>query len=107
MSHSARVFTAVYFLGCCLAMLLGGLVPGGHGMVAVIAKPWGDSALEVVAKAEGRIVFVRNGSWIVLTEAVDQKFIARLYESGAGFVASSAFAYACARLSGISLENTK
>lgn len=88
-------------------MLLGALVPGGKGMVAVIARPWGSSALEVVAKADGRIVFVGSGAWVVLTEAGDRDFIASLYDAGAGFVASSAVASACARLSGISLEELK
>ncbi len=105
MSRTAKIFAAVYFLGSCMVMLLGSLLPGGDGLVAVIAKPWGKTAIEVVAGAEGQIIFVRDGSWVALTEASDPAFIARLYQSGAGFVASSAVALACARWSGLSLEN--
>jgi len=104
MSRSTRLFAAAYFAGCCTLMLLGSLLPGGSGVVAVFAKPWGDTAMEVVARADGRIIFVRSGSWVVLTESRDRQFIDRLYRSGAGFVASSAVAAACARLTGISLE---
>lgn len=104
MARSAKRFAAFYFLGCTLLVLLGGLLPSGNGLVAVIAKPWGDSAIEVIARANGRIIFGQNASWVALTEATDQEFVARLYQSGAGFVASSAVAYACARLKGISLE---
>ncbi|MES0880484.1 hypothetical protein [Roseibium sp. SCP14] len=104
MSKSAKIFAATYFLGCCILMLLGALVPGSNGLVAVVAKPWGKTAVEVVANAEGRIIFVRDGAWVALTEATDQEFIDRLYKSGAGFVASSAVAFACARWIGVSLE---
>ncbi|WP_209016933.1 hypothetical protein [Roseibium aggregatum] len=105
MSGSTKAFAAAYFVGCCALMLLGSLLPGGGGVVAVFAKPWGDTAMEVVARSEGRIIFVRSGSWVVLTESKNQQFIDRLYQSGAGFVASSAVAAACARLTGVSLEN--
>ncbi|WP_297588017.1 hypothetical protein [Roseibium sp.] len=104
MSRSAKFFAATYFLGSCVLMLLGALMPSGNGLVAVIATPWGKPALEVVAQAEGRIIFVKDGTWVALTEVTDQEFIARLYKSGAGFVASSSVAYACARWIGVSLE---
>jgi hypothetical protein len=104
MAPSAKIFAVIYFLGCSLLVLLGSLLPSGNGLVAVIAKPWGDSAVEVIARANGRIIFGQNASWVALTEATDHEFVARLYQSGAGFVASSAVAYACARLKGVSLE---
>lgn len=86
-------------------MLLGSLMPSGNGPVVVFAKPWGTSALEVVAKAEGRLMSAPSTSWIALTEASDSGFVTRLYRAGAGFVASSAVAYACARLTGLSMES--
>ncbi|WP_296587551.1 hypothetical protein [Roseibium sp.] len=104
MARSARKFAAIYFLGCSLLVLGGSLLPSGNGFVAVFAKPWGESAVEVIARAEGRIIFGQNASWVALTEASDHEFIARLYRSGAGFVASSVVAYACARVKGVSLE---
>jgi len=106
MNRSAKIFAAVYFLGCCVLMLLGSLTPGGNGVVAVFAKPWGKPALEVIASAEGRIIFVRDGTWVALTVSSDKQFIDRLYEAGAGFVASSAIAAACARWTGVSLEKS-
>ncbi|MEO1114401.1 MAG: hypothetical protein AAFY05_18785 [Pseudomonadota bacterium] len=104
MSRFAKGFAAVYFLICSAIVLFASLVPSGTGPVAVFAKPWGKSAIEVVAAAEAPVIFVRNGSWIALTESTDQELVSRLYEAGAGFVASSAVAMACARLSGLSLE---
>lgn len=106
MNRSAKIFAAAYFLGCCVLVLVASLTPGGKGPVAVFAMPWGKSALEVVAHAEGPIIFVNNGSWVALTESTDQQFINRLYEAGAGFVASSVIAMACARLSGVTLEKS-
>lgn len=106
MSRSAKVFAGAYFLGCCVVMLLASLTPSGKGPVAVFAKPWGKPALEVIAGADGRIIFVRDGVWVALTESSDQQFIDRLYRAGAGFVASTAVAYACARWSGVSLEKS-
>ncbi|MEL7529029.1 MAG: hypothetical protein AAFN16_24900 [Pseudomonadota bacterium] len=104
MSRFAKGFAAVYFLICSAIVLFASLVPSGTGPVAVFAKPWGKSAIEVVAAVEAPVIFVRNGSWIALTESTDQELVSRLYEAGAGFVASSAVAMACARLSGLSLE---
>ena len=104
MSRFAKGFAAVYFVMCSAVVLSGTLMPSGVGPVAVFAKPWGKSAIEVVAAAEAPVIFVRDGSWIALTESSDTKLVSRLYEAGAGFVASSAIAIACARLSGLSLE---
>lgn len=107
MSKSTKGFAAVYFVGCCLVMILGFVIPSGHGPVLVFGKPWGSSAIEVVAKAEGRIIFLNDASWVAMTEATGSEFIASLYNSGAGFVASSAVAYACARLTGVDLGELK
>lgn len=104
MSPTAKLFAATYFLGCCLAMLAGSLLPSDKGLVAVFAKPWGESAAEIVAQADGRIIFVGDSAMVAITEVTDHAFIDRLYNSGAGFVASSAVASACARWSGLSLE---
>lgn len=104
MSRFAKCFAVVYFLICGAVMLSASLVPTGAGPVAVFAKPWGKSAIEVVAATEAPVIFVRNGSWIALTQSTDKELVSRLYEAGAGFVASSAVAMACARLSGLSLE---
>ena len=106
MSRSAKIFAGAYFLGCCFLMLLGSLTPSGSGPVAVFAKPWGKPALEVIAGADGQIIFVRDGIWVALTDASDQQFIDRLYRAGAGFVASATVAYACASWSGVSLEKS-
>ncbi|MEP3046752.1 MAG: hypothetical protein ABJL55_01785 [Roseibium sp.] len=107
MSKSTKGFAGFYFAGCCLLMILGFVVPSGHGPVLVFGKPWGASAIEVVAKAEGRIIFLNDATWVALTDATGSEFIANLYKSGAGFVASSAVAYACARLTGVDFEETK
>jgi len=106
MTRSAKIFAGAYFLGCCSLMLLASLAPGGKGPVAVFAKPWGKPAMEVIAGAEGQIIFIRDGTWVALTESPDPQFIDRLYRAGAGFVASTAVAYACARWSGVSLEKS-
>ncbi|MEM8703172.1 MAG: hypothetical protein AAGF82_15205 [Pseudomonadota bacterium] len=104
MSRFAKGFAAVYFLMCSAVVLSGSLMPSGAGPVAVFAKPWGKSAVEVIAAAEAPVIFVRDGSWIALTDATDTELVSRLYQAGAGFVASSAVAMACARLAGLSLE---
>ncbi|GAB2186008.1 hypothetical protein [Roseibium sp. LAB1] len=104
MSRTAKIFAAGYFLASCLLMLIGVLVPAGDGPVAVFARPWGDSAITVIARSGGPVLFIGDRSWVALTEAGDQQSIANLYRSGAGFVASSFVAQACARLSGASLE---
>ncbi|WP_208981423.1 hypothetical protein [Roseibium alexandrii] len=104
MSNSTKRFVALYFLGSCLIVLLGTLVPSGNGPVVVFAKPWGASALEVVAKADGRIMVAPTATWFALSQSADSDFVQRLYQSGAGFVASSAVAYACARITGTPME---
>ncbi len=104
MSRFAKLFAAVYFLICSAVVLSASLTPSGAGPVAVFAKPWGKSAVEVIAATEAPVIFVRNGTWIALTESTDTELVSRLYDAGAGFVASSAVAMACARLSGLSLE---
>ncbi|PVB60261.1 hypothetical protein DCO57_18065 [Labrenzia sp. 011] len=81
-------------------MCVGVLMPGDKGLVAVFAKPGGPTAAEVIARADGGIIFVRDGSWVALTESEDHEFIASLYRAGAGFVASSAVAQVCARWNG-------
>lgn len=86
-------------------MLLGSVMPSGAGPVVVFAKPWGAPAIEVVAKAGGQLMTAPSEAWIVLTDASDSAFVSRLYQAGAGFVASSTVAYACARLTGKSLES--
>jgi|GEM_PF-1425824 len=101
MSRSAKVFAAIYFLSCCVLMLTASLVPGGKGFVAVFSRPGGDSALEIIANAGGRIIFVRDATWVAVTEVADDEDVARLYREGAGFVASSLVARACARLTGV------
>ncbi|POF34369.1 hypothetical protein [Roseibium marinum] len=106
MTSSAKIFAAAYFLGACILMSLGVLLPGGKGLVAVFAKPGGLTAAEVIARADGPVIFVRDGSWVALTESEDHEFIARLYRAGAGFVASSAVAQVCARWNGVLGENT-
>ncbi|GAB4528881.1 MAG: hypothetical protein Tsb0019_30780 [Roseibium sp.] len=104
MSRSAKVFAASYFLACSLVVVFASLVPSGDGPVAVFARPWGSTALEIIARADGRIVHVGDRSWIAVTEPTDREFVSRLYQSGAGFVASTAVARACAALTGASLE---
>ena len=106
MNRSEKTFAAAYFLGCCVLMLLGSMVPGGQGPVAVFAAPWGKPAMEVIAHAEGRIIFIRDESWVALTDASDRQSVDRLYEAGAGFVASALVAAACARWTGVSLEKS-
>lgn len=86
-------------------MLAGALMPKGSGPVLVIAKPWGASAIEVVAEADGRLVSALNMSWFVLADGEQQDFIASLYRSGAAIVTAPAIAYACARVAGIPLES--
>lgn len=103
MTKSAKRFAAAYFLGSCFVMLVGVLMPSSNGPFVVLAKPWGKSAVEVVANAEGTFIAAPS-SWIALTDSPDRAFVTRLYTAGAGFVASSTIAYACARLSGQSLE---
>ncbi len=103
-TSSAKRFTAVYFLGSCAVMLLGSLMPTGNGPVVVFANPWGKSAVEVVAHANGTLMAAPLPSWVAMAEATDSGFISRLYQAGAGFVASSTVAYACARMSGTSWE---
>ena len=107
MSRSAKIFATGYFLASCLLMLVGSLMPAREGPVAVFAWPWGESAVSVIARSGGPVLFVGDRSWVVLTEAGEQQSIANLYRSGAGFVASSFIAQACARLSGVSLEQLK
>ncbi|MEE4011271.1 hypothetical protein V1T76_04365 [Roseibium sp. FZY0029] len=107
MGRSAKIFVAGYFLASCVLMLAGALVPAREGPVAVFAWPWGDSAVSVVARSGGPVVFVGDRNWVALTETGEQQSIASLYRSGAGFVASSFIAQACARLSGVSLEQMK
>lgn len=87
-------------------MLLAELIPGDAGPVAVVAFPWGKPSFEVIAQAEGGIVFVQDGSWIAVTQSPGQEFVERLYEAGAGFVASAAVARACAGWSGVTLERS-
>lgn len=106
MSRSAKIFAVVYFAACSVLVSLASVIPAGDGPVAVFASPWGGSPLDVIARADGRIVHVGNASWVAVTEPTDQDFIARLYRAGAGFVASTAVASACAALSGGSLEST-
>ena len=105
MTRSAKTFAATYFLACCALVVFGSLAPGSQGLVAVFAKPWGGNAFEVIARADGTVIPVGNRTWVALTESDDSEFIARLYQSGAGFVASSAVAQLCARWNGKSLEN--
>jgi len=85
-------------------MLFGVLMPSGNGPVLVVAKPWGVSAVEVIAKADGRLMAAPTASWFALTDAHGAAFVDRLYQAGAAFVASSTVAYACARMTGLSLE---
>lgn len=106
MSKSAKVFAAVYFLLCSTIVAIGSLIPGSQGLVAVFAKPWGENALEVIAHADGQVIFVNDSTWIALTEVRNSDDVARLYKSGAGFVASSLVAQACARWSAISLGSS-
>ncbi|WP_208986220.1 hypothetical protein [Labrenzia sp. OB1] len=106
MTPSAKIFAVTYFIGASMLMSLGVLLPGGKGLVAVFAKPGGLAAAEVIARAEGSIIFVRDGSWVALTESEDDEFIASLYRAGAGFVASTAVAQLCARWNGVLGENT-
>jgi hypothetical protein len=103
-SRSAKIFCTVYFLACSFLVSLAVVVPSGDGPVAVFASPWGGSALEVIARADGRIIHTGNVSWVAVTEPTDREFVARLYRSGAGFVASTAVAQACAALGGRSRE---
>lgn len=104
MSRSVKIFATAYFLACSLLVSFASLVPSGDGPVAVFATPWGRSALEVIARADGRILHAGETPWVAVTEPTDREFVARLYQSGAGFVASTAVARACAALTGASWE---
>lgn len=104
MTRSVKVFASVYFLACSFLVSLAAVIPAGDGPVAVFASPWGSSALEVVARTDGSIVHVGNGAWVAVTASSEGDFVARLYQAGAGFVASTAVARACAALSGAPLE---
>ncbi|GAA0779959.1 hypothetical protein E1180_06455 [Roseibium denhamense] len=106
MTQSAKRFAAFYFLGCCLLMVFASLAPHKSGLVLVVSKPWGDPAAEVISRAGGRIVFIEGTTWLAVADGTDQAFVSKLYAAGAGFVASSLIAQACARLNGISLERT-
>ncbi len=103
MARSAWSFAVTCFLACCVLMLTASLVPGSRGIVAVFARPGGDTALQIVASAGGRIVLVPASSWIAVTEVTDAGLVDRLYQSGAGFVASSVVAQLCARWNGATL----
>jgi len=103
-TRSAKIFAATYFLACTLVVALASVMPSGNGPLAVFASPWGDSALEVIARAEGSIVHVGDTRWVAVTDQTDPDLVARLYRSGAGFVASTAVAQACARWVGTPLE---
>lgn len=107
MNTSARNFAALYFTGCCFVMSAGVLLPGKNGPVAVFAKPWGDPAIEVVARANGPLMVATQPRWVVVTQANETDFVSKLYQAGAGFVASAAVAYACARLNGTNLEQLR
>lgn len=105
MSRSAKIFGTAYFTACCLLVLVASVVPSGAGgQVAVFASPWSGPAIEIVARAEGRIVHTGRFSWIAVTEQTDPDLVGRLYRSGAGFVASALVARACAALARVPLE---
>jgi hypothetical protein len=103
-TRSQKLFATAYFLACTLAMTLAAVLPGGSGPVAVFANPFGKSAVEVIADAGGRIINAGGYDFVAVTMAGDKDLIARLYGAGAGFVASSTVAAACARWNGVSLE---
>jgi len=104
-TRSAKIFAAIYFTACCMLVLLASLLPAGSGgSLAVFAGPWSGTAIEIVARADGRIVHAGPVSWIAVTEQTDPDFIARLYRSGAVFVASASVARACATWAGTRLE---
>ncbi|WP_208988350.1 hypothetical protein [Labrenzia sp. VG12] len=100
----ASLFATTYFLACSLLVSLATVMPSGSGPLAVFASPWGASALEVIARAEGRIVHVGNTRWVAVTDQTDPELVARLYRSGAGFVASTVVAKACASWIGTPME---
>lgn len=105
MYGSAKLFGSVYFLACSAVISVAAVLPSGSGgPIAVFSSPWGDPALEVIARAEGRIVYAGGSSWVAVTDQSDPALIGRLYSSGAGFVASALVARACAGLAGTSLE---
>jgi hypothetical protein len=107
-TRSAKRFAAAYFTACCVLISLATALPSGNGgRLAVFASPFGGSAIEVIARAGGRIVHAGSTPWIAVTEQSDPDLIARLYQSGAGFVASGAVAQACAGWTGVSGEKWK
>jgi len=104
-TRSAKVFGSAYFAACCLLIVLVSVLPSGKGgPVAVFASPWSGPAVEIVAEADGRIVHAGNMPWIAVTEQTDPDLIARLYRSGAVFVASAIVAQACAAWTTAPLE---
>jgi len=104
-TRSAKIFGTAYFTACCMLILVTSVLPAGKGgPVAVFASPWSGPAIEIVAKANGRIVHVGRTPWIAVTEQTDPDLIARLYRAGAGFVASAIVARACAALADVQLE---
>ena len=104
MSRSAIIFGCAYFFACSLLVSLATVMPSGSGPLAVFASPWGKSAVEVIARAEGRIIHAGSTRWIAVADRTDPDVVNRLYQAGAGFVASSAVAAACARWIGTPLE---
>lgn len=106
MSGSSKVFAAFYFLSCASLVVVVELLPSGTGPVVVFASPWGRPAVEVIAGADGRLVDGGRGNWVAVAQADAPGFVTRLYQSGAGFVASTAVARACAALTGLSREKT-
>lgn len=92
----SKRFVATYFSAACLIMVFAGLQPGAEGKIAVFASPWSGTAPEIVAEAGGRIISTDSSGWIAVTEADADGIVGRLYASGAGFVASSVVARACA-----------
>lgn len=104
MTRSQHIFAMVYFLACVLVVLPVALQPAEKGPVAVFVGPFGKSAVEVIAAAGGRIVSAGSHEFVAVTIADGETFFARLYAAGAGLVASSTVASACARWNGDILE---
>jgi len=91
-------FAAIYFGAACFIMVFASLHPGASGRVAVFAAPWAPvSAAQIVVRSGGPIISTDSTGWIAVSEAAAPDFVERLYQNGAGFVASAAVA-ACLSL---------
>ncbi len=71
------------------------LSPPANGPVAVFVSPWGGSAAEIVARADGRLVAAGGFPWVVIANSDGTGFVQRLYDAGAWLVSDPRLAVGC------------